>query len=131
LFRYPDPAPDASFDPENRIPLCRKLNKLFFLAAIKRNNASVGISRIGFQCYSCSESLQSIQISQILFLLHAFSVYNLRERVNFQRAFLNILLDVIPAFLYNKTERARFICDNLEIADIKAGLKVRQVADEK
>jgi len=41
-----------------------------------------------------------------LFLLHPFSLYDLRERVNFQRAYLYILLDVIPVFLYNKTERA-------------------------
>jgi two-component system response regulator HydG len=42
-----------------------------------------------------------------LFLLHPFSLSDLRERVNFQRAYLYILLDVIPVFLYNKTERAK------------------------
>jgi len=42
-----------------------------------------------------------------LFLLHPFSLSDLQERVNFQRAYRYILLDVIPVFLYNKTERAK------------------------
>jgi hypothetical protein len=42
----------------------------------------------------------------MFFLFHSFSLYDLRERVNFQRAYLYILLDIIPVFFYNKTERA-------------------------
>jgi len=62
-----------------------------------------------FDSRSCTESFKSIQVSYVLFLLHPFSLYDLRERVNFQRAYLYILLDVIPVFLYNKTERAKII----------------------
>src|SRR5208337_2971319 len=82
------------------------LNKLFFLAAIKCDNPSIGIFWMRFDSRSCTESFKSIQVSYVLFLLHPFSLYDLRERVNFQRAYLYILLDVIPVFLYNKTERA-------------------------
>jgi hypothetical protein len=34
------------------------------------------------------------------FLFHPFSLFDIRERINYQRAFLNILQDVIPHFLY-------------------------------
>src|SRR5208282_1298732 len=89
------------------------LNKLFFLAAIKCDNPSIGIFWMRFDSRSCTESFKSIQVSYVLFLLHPFSLYDLRERVNFQRAYLYILLDVIPVFLYNKTERASFLNSSL------------------
>jgi len=38
-----------------------------------------------------------------MFLLHPFSLSDLRERVNFKELSL-YMLDVIPVFLYNKTK---------------------------
>ena len=56
---------------------------------------------------SCSESFKLIQVSYIFLVLHLLSLSDFRERVNFQRAYLYILLDVILILLYNKTERAK------------------------
>jgi formate C-acetyltransferase len=66
-----------------------------------------------------------------LFLLHPFSLSDLRERVNFQRAYLYILLDVIPVFLYNKTERAKTIKDPKRLAELDKMIEACKQAPAK